>query len=222
MTLYNMVAGPLSYFNDLCILSYLLAEDSSTGLHTFLIRSQMAMHCGGYAFDLEMQTNMFLRDFGWYIHGMTLLKVIKKAAKIKWIKCFKVRFFPIRFYRGTLICEDPKRFCLPERFCLLCVSDVIHAEDCESKQHQCMNKATWSVSHCDKLVPSFHWSWDRTHLVSRREAHMQNSPIISIRLWFLCPWWYPRLAISSPETRIRIEIVYLEGGSRKLWTGNDE
>lgn len=64
MILYNMVAGMLSYFNDLCILLPLLAEDSPTGLHFFLIRSQMVMHSGGYAFDLEKQISTFLRDFG--------------------------------------------------------------------------------------------------------------------------------------------------------------
>lgn len=78
-----MLVGPLSYFNDLCILLSLLAEDSPAGLHTFLIRNQRAVHCGGYAFDLEKQVNMFLRDFRWYIYRMTLLKVIKIAVKIK-------------------------------------------------------------------------------------------------------------------------------------------
>lgn len=64
MTLDNSVADTLILLQRLCILLPLMAKDSPTDLHTFLTRSQKAMHSGGSAFDLEKQINIFLRNSG--------------------------------------------------------------------------------------------------------------------------------------------------------------
>lgn len=64
MTLDNSVADTLILLQRLCILLPLMAKDSPADLHTFLTRSQKAMHSDGSAFDLEKQINIFLRNSG--------------------------------------------------------------------------------------------------------------------------------------------------------------
>lgn len=148
MILYNMVAGMLSYFNGLCISLPLLAEDSPTGLYFFLIRSQMTMHSGGYTFDLEKQISMFLRDFGWDIHVMTL-KIIKITVKVKWMIVSKSYSFLLDSTEEHSF-ERTQRDYAYLRFTLAYAWDVIHPEEVWHSVNQS------SIDAWAKPLPTWH------------------------------------------------------------------
>lgn len=127
---------------QLWILLPLMAMGSPTGLHTFLTRSQMAMHCGESTFDVKKTNEHVLKGF-WMRHprNNTL------AAGVKWVIISESHSFQLDSREDSFV---RIWYCLPKIYSCLCWN-VIHLEEaltlCELGQpHQCTSRATLLVT----------------------------------------------------------------------------